>query len=99
MVEKIAMTQIVAPVSMPGKAGGTGGGQTGVFSDMVRAFADRTVDSSLSSEKLTLEAVDKDAELVDIVTAVANAEVTLSTVVTIRDRVIQAYQEIIRMPI
>jgi flagellar hook-basal body complex protein FliE len=43
--------------------------------------------------------VDNDAELVDIVSAVANAEITLDTVVTIRDRVIHAYQEIIRMPI
>lgn len=98
MVEKIAMAQI-APVAMPGKAGGNGSDQTGVFSDMVREFANRTVDSNLFAEKETLAAVDKDAELVDIVTAVANAEITLSTVVTIRDRVIQAYQEIIRMPI
>ena len=31
--------------------------------------------------------------------AVTNAEITLQTVVSIRDRVIQAYQEILRMPI
>ena len=47
----------------------------------------------------SLKAVDDDAELVDIVTAVTNAEITLDTVVTLRDRVIQAYQEIIRMPV
>jgi flagellar hook-basal body complex protein FliE len=41
----------------------------------------------------------KEAELTDVVTAVSNAELTLQTVVTIRDRVIQAYQDIIRMPI
>ena len=51
------------------------------------------------SEKETMAAVDKESDLLDIVSAVANAEVTLDTVVTIRDRVIQAYQEIIRMPI
>jgi len=33
------------------------------------------------------------------VTALAEAESTLSTVVTVRDRVISAYQEILRMPI
>jgi flagellar hook-basal body complex protein FliE len=39
------------------------------------------------------------AELVDVVTAVANAETTLETVISLRDRVITAYQEIMRMPI
>ena len=41
----------------------------------------------------------REAELVDIVTAVSNAEVTLETVMAVRDRVIAAYQEIIKMPI
>ncbi|CAN0606416.1 unnamed protein product [Ectocarpus sp. 12 AP-2014] len=39
------------------------------------------------------------ADVVDVVTAVAETEVLLETVVTVRDRVIQAYQEILRMPI
>ena len=39
------------------------------------------------------------ADLVDVVTAVAAAEATLETVVTVRDQVIKAYQDILRMPI
>jgi flagellar hook-basal body complex protein FliE len=35
----------------------------------------------------------------DVVTAVSNAEMTLQTVVAVRDRVLNAYQEIMRMPI
>ena len=31
--------------------------------------------------------------------AVSKADLTLQTVVTIRDRVVQAYQDILRMPI
>ena len=46
-----------------------------------------------------MQAVANQADLNDIVTAVNNAEMTLQTVVAIRDRVIQAYQEILRMPI
>jgi len=38
-------------------------------------------------------------ELVDVVTAVANAETTLETVVALRDRMISAYQDIMRMPV
>ncbi|NBX04163.1 MAG: flagellar hook-basal body complex protein FliE, partial [Alphaproteobacteria bacterium] len=38
-------------------------------------------------------------DLTDLVTAVSSAELTLNTVVAVRDKVINAYQEIIRMPI
>jgi flagellar hook-basal body complex protein FliE len=38
-------------------------------------------------------------DLVDVVTAVAAAEATLETVIAVRDEVIKAYQEIMRMPI
>jgi flagellar hook-basal body complex protein FliE len=39
------------------------------------------------------------ADLVDVVTAVAETEVALETLVSVRDRMIQAYEEIMRMPI
>ena len=39
------------------------------------------------------------ADLVDVVTAVAAAEATMETVVAIRDEVIKAYNDIMRMPI
>ncbi|MDE3017157.1 MAG: flagellar hook-basal body complex protein FliE [Pseudomonadota bacterium] len=38
-------------------------------------------------------------DLTNLVTAVANAELSLNTVVAIRDRVISAYQDIIKMSI
>ena len=38
-------------------------------------------------------------DLVDVVTAVAAAEATMETVVSVRDEVIKAYQDIMRMPI
>ena len=39
------------------------------------------------------------AELVDVVTAVSSAQSSLETVMAVRDQVIGAYQEIMRMPI
>lgn len=39
------------------------------------------------------------AELVDVVTAVSSAQSSLETVMAVRDQVISAYQEIMRMPI
>jgi flagellar hook-basal body complex protein FliE len=39
------------------------------------------------------------ANVVDVVTAVAETEVAIETLVSVRDRVIQSYEEIMRMPI
>ncbi|MBX6427204.1 MAG: flagellar hook-basal body complex protein FliE [Variibacter sp.] len=39
------------------------------------------------------------ADIVDVVTAVAETEVAVETLVSVRDRVIQSYEEIMRMPI
>ena len=39
------------------------------------------------------------ANIVDVVTAVAESEVAIDTLVSVRDKVISAYEEIMRMPI
>ncbi len=46
-------------------------------------------------QSLTTNKVD----LSTLVTSVASAELSLSTLVAVRDRVINAYQDIIKMPI
>jgi flagellar hook-basal body complex protein FliE len=51
------------------------------------------------AESLTNAAATGQAEMIDVVTAVAAAEVQLETVIAVRDQVIRAYQEILRMPI
>ena len=39
------------------------------------------------------------ANIVDVVTAVTETEVAIEAMVSVRDKVIQAYEEIMRMPI
>lgn len=39
------------------------------------------------------------SDLVDVVTAVTEAETALQTLTAVRDRMIQAYEEIMRMPV
>jgi flagellar hook-basal body complex protein FliE len=51
------------------------------------------------SETTALKAIAGKADLADVVTAVTQAETALSTVVSIRDKVISAYQDILKMPI
>lgn len=71
----------------------------GDFAGLVRDAASSAAEAVGAGEKATVQAMTGGAELTDIITAVSNAELTLQTVVVVRDRVIQAYQEIIRMPI
>jgi flagellar hook-basal body complex protein FliE len=76
-----------------------GGGEP-TFASLVQSAAQGAVDTSYAAERQALRAVATGrAELHEVVTAVANAEVTLQTVVAVRDRVIGAYQDIMRMPI
>ena len=105
MIEKIGMNLVPAAGtggvgrSIAGAIGNAAGVPGANFASFVKGFAEQSVNATQGGENLSLKAVDKDAELVDVVSAVSNAEVTLDTVVTLRDRVIQAYQEIIRMPV
>lgn len=69
------------------------------FGTLVREMADQAVAVGQKSEQMTAMAAVGRADLTDVVTAVTSAEVTLQTVVTVRDRIVQAYQEIMRMPI
>ena len=48
---------------------------------------------------MSARAIAGTADLGEVVSAVTNAEITLQAAVVIRDRVIQAYQDIISMPI
>ncbi len=69
------------------------------FSEMLRDATESAVSSLREGEALSLQAAAGTADINDVVMAVGKAEMTLQTVVTLRDRVIQAYQEILRMPI
>jgi flagellar hook-basal body complex protein FliE len=68
------------------------------FSDLVKNGLQGAVDTQYQTEALKMDALTGKVDLSDLVTAVSNAELTLNTVVAVRDRVISAYQDIIRMP-
>jgi flagellar hook-basal body complex protein FliE len=84
-----------------GSIGSIGGAEKkGVdFGDMLKsAMTDATRASKVAEHKITDQVAGK-AELVDVVTAISSAQASLETVMSVRDQVISAYQEIMRMPI
>jgi flagellar hook-basal body complex protein FliE len=80
-------------------ASAIGGGGGGDFASLVKQFVGNTADSARNMEAKMTQATAGKADLVDVVTAVAESEAALETLVAVRDRVITAYEEIMRMPI
>ncbi len=68
------------------------------FANLVRGSIQGAINASNKSEALSIKAINGNADINNVVTAVSEAEVTLQTVVAIRDKVIDAYREIVRMP-
>jgi flagellar hook-basal body complex protein FliE len=69
------------------------------FGDLLKNATKESVKAGDASEKQSLLATAGKANVTDVVEAVSSAEVTLQAVTAVRDRVVNAYQEILRMPI
>ena len=80
-------------------SGGTGAVSGGGFGDMVSDGLKNAMNNVKNSENVSAAAMAGKASLTDVVTAVNTADVALKSVVAIRDRVISAYQDIMKMPI
>ncbi len=70
----------------------TAGGED--FGKMVKGFLGDAVTSLHEGEKAATEAVSGKTDLASVVTAMNNAEIVLTEITTIRDKVISAYQAI-----
>lgn len=82
---------------LPGPAVAENSGPS--FASFLEQTAKSTISELKAGEQMSAKAAIGKADLNDVVTAVTNAEMTLQTVTTIRDKVVNAYQEILRMPI
>ncbi len=81
----------VQPVSAPTGAG--------AFSQLLQNAVTGVSSSGKVADAQTLAAAGGNADLVNVVTAVAESEAAIETLVAVRDRVVAAYEEIMRMPI
>lgn len=92
------LTDPSAALGKPGagtEAAGDGQSFGALLKDAVRSVTDAGRASDAQSQSM---AAGK-ANIVDVVTAVAETETAIDTVVSVRDKVIAAYEEIMRMQI
>ena len=77
----------------------TGQGSGPNFAEMLASQVQGVVDTGRASDQMSLDMVNGKANVVDMVTALSQTEIAIESMVTVRDRVISAYEEIMRMPI
>ncbi|HEV7383865.1 MAG TPA: flagellar hook-basal body complex protein FliE [Phenylobacterium sp.] len=83
----------------PGMGGSEVASAGGGFADILKSAMSDAMKASKHAESQMAAQVQGKAQLVDVVTAVSSAQSSLETVMAIRDQVIGAYQEIMKMPI
>jgi flagellar hook-basal body complex protein FliE len=69
------------------------------FGDLLKQALGAVTEAGKKSDAQAAAAVQGKGNMVDVVTAVAETEVAIDAVVAVRDRVIQAYEDIMKMPI
>lgn len=104
MVDKIAnpaaaanayanMAKVSAPSAGEEKTAGPS------FGELMKTAVVESINTMRGGEQMSAKAITGEASLPDVVRAVNAADMTLQTVVAVRDRLINAYTEIMRMPI
>lgn len=79
------------PATAPDPSGEGGN----VFGEMATSF----IDTLKASESTAMASMVGDADPHALVQALAQTELAVETAVTVRDKVVEAYQEILRMPV
>ncbi|MGB3864524.1 MAG: flagellar hook-basal body complex protein FliE [Xanthobacteraceae bacterium] len=69
------------------------------FGALLKEAVGGVMEAGRKSDAQTVAMASGKANVMDVVTAVAETDVAVSTLVSVRDRVIQSYEDIMRMPI
>lgn len=92
-----SLARLTDPTAGLSKAAGDNGGQS--FSALLKDTLGTVAEQGRKADGQAQAMVAGKANVVDVVTAVAETEVAIEAMVAVRDRVIHAYEEIMRMPI
>jgi flagellar hook-basal body complex protein FliE len=81
------------------KGAAAGAGAPASFTNVMTEALDQAVQTGHTADNQAVKAISGGGNLTEVVTALSHAEMTLQTATAIRDRVVQAYQDIMKMPI
>ena len=69
------------------------------FSTVIQELIKSRVQKVKSSEKVSLDAIKGKAGMIEVMAAVNDSEVALQEIVTVRDKIVGAYLDILKMPL
>ena len=82
-----------------GAESGTGAGLTGSFGEALGRLIDGVEQSSATANTAVTGMMDKSVDVHDAMIALQREELSLQLTIQIRNKLVSAYQEIMRMPI
>ena len=92
-----ALARMTDPAGALGKPAADAAGPS--FNALLKDAVGSVAETSRASDAQARALAQGKANLVDVVTAVADTETAITTLVSVRDKVIQAYQSIMQMQI
>ena len=98
-IDPVSAARAYAQTQRAAQSGGAAGGGEADFGNLVQEAIRQAGATTQGAEQQALSVASGQGDIVNVVTAIAAAETQLQTVMAVRDQVIQAYQEILRMPI
>ena len=81
------------------RAAVTGGADAGAFADKLGALIENVEETAADANTAVSGMLDKSVDVHDAMLALTKAEQTFQLTVQIRNKLVQAYQEIMRMPV
>jgi flagellar hook-basal body complex protein FliE len=94
-----SLARLADPSAALGKAVGDSSGGGPSFGSLLKEVVGSVLEAGRNSDAQTHALAAGKSNIVDVVTAVSETEVAVETMVSVRDKVIAAYEEIMRMPI
>ena len=98
-IPTVVVTPSAAAEAYSRTAGGNSAGGAASFGSVMSQALDQAVQTGHVADDQAMKAISGGGNLTEVVAALSHAEMTLQTATAIRDRVVQAYQDIMKMPI
>lgn len=98
-IPTVVITPSAAAEAYSRTADRSSAGGSDSFGSVMTQALNQAVQTGQVADDQAIKAISGGGNLTEVVTALSHAEMTLQTATVIRDRVVQAYQDIMKMPI
>ena len=95
----IQASKLLTDAAQNSSVGSTGGAQNSDFGKLLAGQLQNVMNVSKQSDQMSMDLVNGKANVVDVVTAISQTELAMESMVAVRDKVISAYEDIMKMPI